>query len=199
VGQNKLEGTNEMATTKRTKPDEFMAPDLYCNSVADGIHHAIMPLDKIATDLDMKWGVDRLPSLVSSQTAALFGSAKAKLDAAIQSNIPADVVARVEIMIRGWEKLDDEATERGHQPLSPDIWTYSTPDGFKIAVARSDAEAMKGIREDKRLAACAVYSLSEIALIMKSQTLLNQTKAVFPEATVKSVSNKSLPDDEIPF
>jgi hypothetical protein len=102
-------------------------------------------------------------------------------------------------MIRGWEKLDDEATERGHQPLSPDIWTYSTPDGFKIAVARSDAEAMKGIREDKRLAACAVYSLSEIALIMKSQTLLNQTKAVFPEATVKSVSNKSLPDDEIPF
>lgn len=180
-----------MAKTKRTKPDEFMAPDLYCNSVADGIHYAIMPLDKIATDLDMKWGVDRLPSLVSSQTAALFGSAKAKLDAAIQSNIPADVVARVEIMIRGWEKLDAEATERGHQPLSLDIWTYSTPDGFKIAVARSDADAIKGIREDDRLAGCAVYSLSEIALIMSShsKSLVNSAKKMFPESRVESAGD----------
>ena len=190
-----------MAKTKRKKPDEFMAPDLYCNSVADGIHHAIMPLDKIATDLDMKWGVGRLPSLVSSQTASRFGSAKAKLDKAIRSNDPADVVARVEIMIRGWNVMDAEATERGHQPLSPDIWTYATPDGFKIAVARSDADAIKGIRENDRLAGCAVYSLSEIALILKSQTLLNQTKTVFPGAEVKSVfpSGKGMIEDDIPF
>jgi hypothetical protein len=99
--------------------------------------------------MEMKWGCERLPSLVAPATASLFGSAKAKLDAAIQANDPQEVARRAAVMIRGWSKMDAEATERGHEALSPQIWSCTTSTGFKVVIARSNADAIKFIRTNE--------------------------------------------------
>jgi len=195
-----------MATkTERRRPDIFTDPEAHTDSTKDAIHHALLPLDRAASEMEMKWGCERLPSLVSPATAALFGSAKAKLDAAIKVNDPQEVVRRAAVMIKGWAKMDAEATERGHRALSPDIWCHTTPAGFKVAVARSNADAIKSIRTDDRLEGVAVYSLDEIARILEAESyrLLDTVKKTWPEARVTKTKKKKAPaplfDDGVPF
>ena len=195
-----------MATkTQRRRPDIFTDPEAHGNSIRDAIHHAILPLDRVASEMEMKWGCERLPSLVSPQTASLFGSAKAKLDAAIQANDPQEVARRATVMIKGWSKMDAEATERGHEALSPEIWSHTTSTGFKVAVARSNADAIKSIRTDDRMEGAAVYSLDEIARILEADSyrLLDAVKKTWPEAKVAKTRKKKAPasefDDGVPF
>ena len=206
-----------MATkTERRRPDIFTDPEVHGNSIRDAIHHAILPLDRVASEMEMKWGCERLPSLVSPQTASLFGSAKAKLDAAIQANDPQEVARRATVMIRGWSKMDAEAAERGHEALSPEIWSHTTSTGFKVAVARSNADAIKSIRTneaatqksirtDDRMEGVAVYSLDEIARILEADSyrLLDAVKKTWPEAKVAKTRKKKAPasefDDGVPF
>jgi hypothetical protein len=219
---------NEMATKiERRRPDIFTDPEAHTDSTRDAIHHALLPLDRTASEMEMKWGCERLPSLVSPATAALFGSAKAKLDAAIQVDDPQEVVRRAAVMIKGWSKMDAEATEMGHEALSPDIWCHTTSTGFKVAVARSNADAIKSIRTDKtatqksirtneaatqksirtndRLEGVAVYSLDEIGRILEAESyrLLDTVKKTFPEAKVTKTRKKKAPaplfDDGVPF
>ena len=219
---------NEMATkTKRRRPDVFTDSEVHGDSVADAIHHALLPLDRAASEMEMKWGCERLPSLVAPATASLFGSAKAKLDAAIQANDPQEVARRAAVMIRGWSKMDAEATERGHEALSPQIWSCTTSTGFKVVIARSNADAIKfirtnetatqksirtdktatqkSIRTDDRLAGVAVYSLDEIARILEADSyrLLDTVKKTWPEAKVTKTRKKKAPasefDDDVPF
>jgi hypothetical protein len=186
-----------MTKIKRNKPDDFFSPDTQNSATHHAIHNCLLPLDKIATAMEHKWGPDVLPSLVSSDTASRFGSAMARLNVAISSNNPAAVAMRAEVMIKGWKKLDEEATERGHETLPPEIWTHTT-EKFKLAITRTSAEAIDAAKL-ARLDGFVFYSMEEVTLILESKTLVNQTKAVFPGATIKSVSNKSLPDDDIPF
>jgi hypothetical protein len=141
TGKATLKGTQKMATkTNRRRPDAITERDGYTDPIADGIHHAIKPLDKMATDMELKWGCDRLPSLVSPAMAAKFGSAKAKLDQAIELNGPAEVVHAVGVMLRGWAALDAEATKAGHKPLPGTVWCHATDGGFKFAIAQGNAE-----------------------------------------------------------
>ena len=195
-----------MATkTERRRPDIFTDSEAHGDSVADAIHHALLPLDRAASEMEMKWGCERLPSLVSPETASLFGSAKAKLDAAIQVNDPQEVVRRAAVMIKGWSKMDSEATEMGHEAMSPDIWSHTTPNGFKVSVARSNADAIKSIRTNDRLEGVAVYSLDEIARILEAESyrLLDTVKKTWPEARVTKTRKKKAPaplfDDGVPF
>jgi hypothetical protein len=197
---------NEMATkTERRRPDIFTDSEAHGDSVADAIHHTLLPLDRAASEMEMKWGCERLPSLVSPETAARFGSAKAKLDAAIQVNDPQEVVRRAAVMIKGWAKMDLEATEMGHEAMSPDIWCHTTSTGFKVAVARSNADAIKSIRTDDLMKGVAVYSLDEIARILEAESyrLLDTVKKTFPEAKVTKTRKKKAPaplfDDGVPF
>jgi hypothetical protein len=193
------------AKTERRRPDIFTDPEVHGNSIRDAIHHAILPLDRVASEMEMKWGCERLPSLVSPETAARFGSAKAKLDVAIQANDPQEVARRAVVMIKGWAKMDLEATETGHEALSPDIWSYTTSTGFKIAVARSNADALKSIRTDDRLAGVAVYSMDEIARILEADSyrLLETVKTTWPEAKITKIRKEKAPasefDDDVPF
>lgn len=71
-----------------------------------GIAEALKPLDRLARKMELKWGAGRLPALVEPELASLFGKARDKLNEAIQSNNPDVIVRRVQVMIRGWEKLD---------------------------------------------------------------------------------------------
>ncbi len=193
-----------MATkTYRRKPDALTQRDGYTDPIADGIHHSIKPLDRIATEMEIKWGCDRLPGLVSPQTAAKFGSAKAKLDAAIELNVAAEVARTAGVMMRGWAALDAEAAKGGHTPLEPNIWSHTTEAGFKFAVAQGNADAIKALTTQPDLDGVRVYSLDEIGRLLESasMSLVNAAKERFPGATVKAVRTP-LPDgmnDEVPW
>jgi hypothetical protein len=204
-GKTNQKGCNMATKTQRRRPDIFTDPETHGNSIRDAIHHAILPLDRAASEMEMKWGCERLPSLVSPATASLFGSAKAKLDAAIQANDPQEVARRAAVMIKGWAKMDAEATEGEHEALSPDIWSHTTSTGFRVAVARSNADAIKSIRTDKRMEGVAVYSLDEIGRILEAESyrLLDTVKKTWPEAKVtktrkKKASAPLLFDDAVP-
>jgi hypothetical protein len=84
--------------------------------------YAVGPFDRMAFDMDRKWGVDMLCELVSPETAARYGSAMAKLNAAIEANDPAMVAARAAVCMRGMQAMDAEATAAGKQPASDDVW-----------------------------------------------------------------------------
>lgn len=188
--------------TKRKKPDEFTNYPNYGNRIADGIHHAIKPLDQIANRMELKYGCDRLPSLVSCETAQRFGSAKAKLDKAIDDNDADAVAKKASVLIKGWEKMDQEAAAAGHKALSPSTWSHTTQKGFKFAVAQGNADAIKSIRIDPAMEGVAVYSLEEIGRLLEanSMQLVNAVKEHFPEARVDAVRNKKDTfNDEIPF
>ena len=193
-----------MATkTKRTKPDAFLNNATYGNPIADGIHHSIMPVDEIATTMENKWGCDRLPGLVSPESAGKFGSAKAKLDEAVLNNDPVAVVKRSGIMVRGWAALDQEATKLGHKPLEPNIWTHITDKGYHFAIAQGNADAHKAIASDPEMEGVAVWSMAEIGIVLESRSmaLVNSIKDTFPGAMVSDVVPVDAEEmnDECPF
>ena len=192
-----------MATkTKRKRPDQITNPKDYGDPIADGIHHAIMPVDKIASDMELRWGCDRLPGLVSPATAVKFGSAKAKLDDAILSNDPEAVAKRATVMVKGWKALDKEA-RNNHAPFVPSIWHHTTAQGFKFAIAQGNADAIKAIREWEDMEGVAVYSLDEIGRLLESDNmaLVNAVKSHFADSTITAVrpAKRNDEDDEVPF
>ena len=90
-------------------------PEMLVN--LEAVSEALKPLDRVAVEMEAKWGIGRLPRLVPPEVASLFGSAKAKLDQAIRENDPAEVAKRASVMIRGWQKLDQVASEAGADAL----------------------------------------------------------------------------------
>ena len=80
-------------------------------------------LDKMVRDMDRKWGVDRLPEIVSPETAAKYGSALAKLCAAIDEGEPEMIAARANVCMRGMAAMDGEALSLGRAPAELDnVW-----------------------------------------------------------------------------
>lgn len=165
----------------------------------DIIHGSLKPLDALASALEVKWGRDRLIGFVSPETASLFDTAKAKLDAAIAYNDPEDVIKRTNIMMRGWKALEKEALANGHKPFPPDVWIASVGDEGKnkaveFAIVKDSADAsmvkMEGIN---------CYSLVEVARMVRLFQLgvpeADNIKKLFPDAEVKKVTF----NDDPPF
>lgn len=161
---------------------------------------ATAPFDRECRRLDQKWGQDRLPELVSPETAARWGVAMANLNAALDAGDPALVAARVNACLRGFAAMDAEAIAAGHQPITPDAWEFQI-DGKPCALLRDDAAwpAYRAARPDVR-----VYSIREVvnALAAYGQTVA-AVKDAFPGATVAAVRKPSPLEqdlqDEIPF
>lgn len=161
---------------------------------------ALAPFDRECRRLDVKWGQDRLVELVSPETAAKWGAAMANLNAAIASDDPQLVVARVNACLRGFAAMDAEATAAGHQPIVPDAWEFQI-DGKTCALLRDDAAwpaysaARLGVR---------VYTMREVAnaLAAYGQTVA-AAKDAFPGAQVVAVRQPTKLEielnDEVPF
>lgn len=159
------------------------------------------PFDRAAREMDRKWGMDRLPELVSPAMAARWGQAMADLNAALESGNVDLVVQKVNACLRGFAAMDAEATAAGHQPIIPEAIEFPMADGKVGAILRDDAvwPAYRAIRPDVR-----VYTLREVvnALDAYGQTVA-AVKDAFPGAQVVAVRKpteleKSL-NDEIPW
>ena len=120
---------------------------------------ALGPLDRIAVEMDRKWGVDRLPELMPPDVARKYGAAMAHLDACIAESKPAETAAAADNCIRGLRRMDEIAEAAGHQPLTPDVWEFEM-DGQVIGIIREtgDWRAAEAMRPGVKL-----YTMRQVA------------------------------------
>jgi len=157
------------------------------------------PLKRVVQEMERKWGVGRLKTLVPEEWALKFHSAGEKLVKAIDD---ADMVAireRAEIMRRGWIKLDELASAAGAEPWqSPDVWEVRS--GEKVyAIARTDFDQWSAEQKD----GVVMYTLAEVAVILEAwdkQLAASELKKAFPDARLeKAKMAPPIEDDDIPF
>ena len=189
------------ARRARRRPDKITAPESYTNPIRDSIFHALAALDAVATRYEEKWGVHKLQQIVPPETASRFGSAKAKLDAAIEADDADEVARRASVLARGWEALDKEATAAGHQPEEVEAWLWRDEDGKPHAFVRDSSDAIKYGKEHKGV---IVWSMAEVvrtaaAFQKEIGKLGTEAKATFPGATIVDIRDKEVPSDELPF
>jgi hypothetical protein len=176
------------------KFDTFTNAD--ARAIDTQVHHAVAPFDRAAREADRTWGIDRLPELVSPATAAKYGSALAKLNAAIAANDPDDCAARAAVCIRGMAAMDAEARAAGHTPMPSGFWMHEQ-NGDTIIIAR-DMRDWPLI--EKMHPGVPIFSMREVANALEAygQTVV-AVKEHFPGAEVKASRPTEVFDDPIPF
>jgi len=167
----------------------------------DQINGALKPLDAVAADIELRWGKDRLETLVSPETAAKFEAARAKLDVALHDQDVALVIKRAGVMQRGWAALEKEAMAAGHKPTPPELWYATAPDEYgekemQIVIAKDNSAATLAQTD------LPVYTVTEIARIVRawrSQMDVHAAKTAFPGAEIVRIDGDDNFEDEIPF
>lgn len=160
------------------------------------IQEALEPLDRVAVEMEGKWGVGRLPRLVTPDMAAKFASARQKLDEAIRANDLEAVVSKAAVVIRGWQALDKAATEAGHKTYPEAVWSKQHR-GTKYTIVLDRADVNKVAKDSKD--PDNVITLDELLVVwddFQGRRFVQETKTLFPGATVEGI--KEL-DDDIPF
>ena len=153
---------------------------------AEAVTEALRPLDRIAVEMEGKWGVGRLVRLVSPEIAARFGSAKDKLNEAIRSNDGDEVAKRAAVMIRGWQALDRAATEAGCEAL-PLRTVAVQHNGRAYVVAWDRADVHKAARLSR--APENVVSVHELLIAYEAlKSKVDGVKQAFPGAELTQVS-----------
>lgn len=163
-----------------TKPDTLLSPDM--RKVEAQCNAAIIPLDRLAMKMDTKWGVDRLMSLVSPDTAAKYGSALGRLNEAIATFDPDQCAHMAAVCMRGLAAMDREATEAGAE--KPHVLAEYEHDGFHFAIIE-DAGDWKPILEERP--GLRVVTLREVAIALQAtQTdpTVSAVKDAFPGGEV---------------
>lgn len=186
---------------KKQRPDKITAPEFFGDENAESIFHSVSAVDYVAQQMEDKWGCNRLPKLVSAETAAKFGSAKAKLDQAISENDAEAVTKRASVMQRGWEALDKEATAKGERPVSAVAWTWRDDDARAHAFVKDTAEAIAYGNDNPGV---AVWTMAEVVRVVAAfddryKNLGNAAKIAFPGAEIVKIKNRKNFSDEIPF
>lgn len=147
---------------------------------------ALEQLDEVARQAERRWGVGRLPALVSVDLAERFWRQKEKLDAAITEEATGGSMANVEFeagrMVNAWMALGAAAEAAGAVPLSPRHLEARLPDGRLVVVCGDPVEAHQ-IAGDHRMA--SVWSMEEIARVLATFDLVNTAKYLWGEAKVE--------------
>ena len=166
------------------------------------VDYALAPFDEVSRAMDRKWGVDRLVELVSVETAQKFGSAMAKLNAAIDECDPAMAAARAQVCIKGLNAMDAEATKSGAEPASDEVWIIEA-DGHVFGLMR-DARAWQRAQDKFPSVELITEREMVLALLEYKQSVVKASvdavKAAFPgaEVTALRITKKEM-NDEIPF
>ncbi len=153
---------------------------------SEAVTEALRPLDRIAVEMEGKWGVGRLQRLVTPEIAARFGSAKDKLNDAIRANDGDEVAKRASVLIRGWQALDAAATEAGCEALPlRTVAVQHNGRAYVVAWDRSDVhKAAKLSRAPENV--LTVHELLIAYEALKSK--IDGVKQAFPGAELTKIS-----------
>jgi len=164
--------------------------------------YAVAPFDKMVRDMDRKWGVDRLPEIVSPEMAAKYGSALAKLCAAIDEGEPEMIAARAAVCIRGMAAMDAEALSAGKEPAGDDVWIMEfngievglVKDGRAWPAVKAHHPDLELITENDVITALAFYRESKLGEMQAAaQKAFEGAEVIRFEVKEKGM------EDDIPF
>lgn len=187
---------------RQRKGDRLTNPDATASQIE--IDHALAPFDEASRAMDRKWGIDRLPALVSETTAARFGKGIGMLNDAIRDE-DSEKVQRLAGQLRKFiGSMDAEATENGSRamPLRSASCEF---EGRIFTVIQEIADIQNYEKQENEM----VFTIREFAVVMKAMRLdgelANATKKYFPQSQITDFKSK-LGDnfwkeggDEIPF
>lgn len=164
------------------------------------MQEAIHRYDDRVSQLEAKWGVDRLIWLVDGSLRDRFEAQMDRLNKAIEEQH--DVEHQVEVTLRGVDAVEKAAIEAGVQPLDGGYIEAAMPDGRVLAVTKTDYEVSKVKKENREM---VVFSATEVAKIV--QTYLDESKAIndakglWPGAVIEKIKTPTeiKLDDSIPF
>lgn len=185
---------------RRQKFDRLLNPAVSSEELT--CSYAVAPFDEAALAQDRKWGIDRLPTLVSVETARKYGAALGQLNAAIEAGDPEMVAHKAGVCVRGLAAMDAEAEAAGAPKADARVIEYDL-DGWVIGIMADDRawQAIQAVRPDLKL-----FSLREVALALKAVNTpaVNAVKEAFPGARMTAVNakppvNYALGGDEIPW
>lgn len=187
---------------RRQKRGDYLL-DRHATQIEIQCDKAVAVMDRLARQMDERWGVDRLPELVSIETAQKYGSALAKLNAALEAKDPAEVAKRAQVCMRGLKVMNDEAEAAG-QPKASAVYWEAEVDGFHFAVMHDDAhwKACQAERPDLRF-----FTMREIGVALRAlkidNPIFSEIKKHFPAAQIESIAERASEsktlDDPIPF
>ena len=185
-------------TRQRPKPSKvyYQPTQPAMRRMQDALHR----YDDVVSEVEGRWGVDRLVWLVGGDLRDRFEQQMDRLNAAIDKCDPS-IEHEVEVTLRGVAALEAAAIAAGAKPLSGDYIEGRMPDGRVIAITSTGYEAGKVKRDNREM---VVYSVDEVGRIIeglnKDAPVVDAIKNAFAGAEVQSV--KPVPanlDDEIPF
>ena len=176
--------------------NESPAPDLRCD-------YAARPFDRASREMDRKWGIDRLPSLVSPDTAMKWGRTLEKLNAAIEASDPDEIAARAAVAVRGLAFMDSEATSAGKQTLPSGALTGAV-EGMRFVII---PEASCWPQYQDEFPDHLMFTLHQVGVAMKDRLenseVVQEARKHFPDAKITAVRPQTelerALNDEIPF
>jgi hypothetical protein len=180
---------------RQKKADTILHPGASAHDIA--CDYACGPFDHAARAMDLKYGIDRLPDLVSVEMSQKYGKAIAALNAAIEANDPVAVAQNANNCIKGLAALDAAAEASGAPRADPTVWEYDL-DGMKFAIIADERAwpALKAARPE-----LLYFTMREVGNALKAYGLTGETvatiKANFPNAQVTSIRPKSKLEEEL--
>ena len=172
------------------------------------VQSAIIELDKIVSDIEARWGIDRIPMLIDQNLRERFDMQLERLNKAIQMDIGVEVKREAEAMGRAWLHVEKIAVANGHKELTGEFWQAAMPDGRVLAITQNFDEQYK---VSKQYPDMLVYSVEEVANILSSwedHKTVVMAKNLFLGAEVVRVGEKGKyenydeemkDDQELPF
>jgi len=147
----------------------------------DAINAVLDSVDTVARTMDEKWGAGRLPKLVGTEWAAKFGLQREKFSKALYEWNLQDSIKHGAAMERAYAKLDELATAAGASTLPPEQWEFDV-DGELVILVRDIRDTGRAQRHGRK---CQVWSLDEIANVIRAHPALAAAKHAFPGAKLE--------------
>lgn len=184
-----------MTRVRKPSKQHYAPSQAAMRRMQDALHR----YDDVVSEVERKWGVDRLIWVVGGDLRDRFEAQMDLLNAAIDKM--EDVEHQVEVTLRGVAALERAAVAAGVQPLSGEWIEGKLPDGRVLAIVPNDYEVSRVKRDNREM---VVYSVDEIGRLLATwdaSKAVDAVKAVFPGATVEKVKTKLEKElnDEIPF
>lgn len=169
--------------TRQKKDDRILHKGATANEIRADL--SLAPFDKAVREMDKRWGIDRLPELVSVESAAKWGKAVAGLNSAIDAQDPDKVKFWVEVCLRGLAAMDAEAVALGRPVSDPMIWEHEY-EGTVYGIIEDGREWPAAYAKRPGI---AIHTMREVAVALHAHRngLVDAVKLAFPGAEVKAV------------
>jgi len=181
---------SKVTTASSSAPTALVTPVSYdqCMAVVAGVDH-------VASTLEARWGIRRLPLIVSDDTRLRFRSACALWAEAIKGWQVGEVTRAGAMMRRAWAALEAEAINLGHAPIEPHSLEAALPDGTVLAIVNSadDAHHVASNAAGRKVIALTVEEVARLYERYGRQDLQTSILAAFPGSAVTLKREGELP------